>query len=426
MRVSELDGWAERRRIAEQARAERPWSLWGPYLAERQWGTVREDYSRDGNAWRSLPHEEARSRAYRWGEDGLAGLCDERGQMCVSLALWNGHDHILKERLFGLANEEGNHGEDVKEIYHYLDAVPSHAYLKFLYRYPHAAYPYDELVREGQRRGRDEPEYELEDTGIFVSNSFFDVTVEYAKEDVDDIHAVITAINRGAEAADLHIVPQVWFRNTWSWQEGTTQRRPSLTLRPDGGVACEHPRLGSYRLSFDGYPDPLFCENDTNLRLHGWQPDAIGPFKDGFHAAIVDGDDAAVSRESGTKLGLHYFRRLEPGETTRVTLRLSAGTRLRPVDREGTIVHRRIAEADAFYDSLQDGITDADARGIFRQAAAGLIWSKQLYSYDVRLWLKGDPSQPAPPKERNEGRNIHWRHFAAADVLSMPDKWEYP
>ncbi|GJD28793.1 hypothetical protein PMNALOAF_0022 [Methylobacterium adhaesivum] len=422
--MSELDDWAERRRLAEQARGERPWSLWGPYLAERQWGTVREDYSRDGDAWRSLPHDEARSRAYRWGEDGLAGLCDERGHLCLSLALWNGRDHILKERLFGLTNEEGNHGEDVKEVYHYLDAVPSHAYLKMLYRYPQDAYPYADLVAEGRRRGRDEPEYEIEDTGIFDGMRFFDVTVEYAKEDADDIHAVITAVNRGPEAADLHLVPQLWFRNTWSWNGAAA--RPRLEIGADGAVACAHPRLGPYRLSFDGAPEVLFCENDTNLRLHGWQPDAAGPFKDGLHAAIVGGDESAVRRDGGTKLGLHYAFRLAPGETRRVSLRLAAGRRARPVDREGAILHRRIAEANAFYGGLQDGIADAESQAIFRQAAAGLIWSKQLYTYDVRLWLKGDPLQPTPPRERDGGRNTQWRHFAAADVLSMPDTWEYP
>ncbi|WP_331294264.1 MULTISPECIES: MGH1-like glycoside hydrolase domain-containing protein [Methylobacterium] len=415
--------WAERRRIAEQGRGDRAWSLWGPYLSERQWGTVREDYSPCGNAWAALTHEDARSRAYRWGEDGLAGICDERGGLCLALALWNGRDRILKERLFGLTNQEGNHGEDVKEVYHYLDAVPSHAYLKMLYRYPQAAFPYADLVDENMRRGREQPEYEIEETGLFDGDRFFDVTVEYAKADADDVHAVITALNRGPEPADLHVVPQLWFRNTWSWEAG--QARPRIARAPDGGAVCTDDRLGPYRLAFDGDPDLLFCENDTNLRLHGGQPDAPGPFKDGLHAAIVGGDRSAVRRDAGTKLGLHYALRLAPGETARIRLRLSAGMRARAVD-DGSLVRRRVAEADAFYEELQDGIAGPDARAIFRQAAAGLIWSKQLYRYDVRRWLEGDPLQPAPPRERAGGRNGQWRHFAAADVLSMPDTWEYP
>ena len=422
--MSDAIDWAERRRIAEQARGERPWSLWGPYLSERQWGTVREDYSPDGNAWRSLTHDDARSRAYRWGEDGLAGLCDERGLLCLALGLWNGRDAILKERLFGLTNEQGNHGEDVKEHYHYLDAVPSHAYLKFLYRYPQGAYPYEDLVRESLQRSREVPEYEIDDTGLFDGGCFFDVVVEYAKADVDDIHVLVSATNRGPDAADLHLVPQVWFRNTWSWRENSP--RPRLALHPEGGIVCEHHRLGSYRLAFEGDPEVLFCENDTNLRRHAGQPEAEGPFKDGFHAAIVDGDRAAIRRDAGTKLGLHYAVRLEPGETRRIRLRLSAGTRTRSLDADGDVRRRRIAEADAFYEALHERITEPDERAIFRQAAAGLIWSKQLYSYDVQAWLKGDPLQPAPPRERDGGRNTHWRHFAASDVLSMPDKWEYP
>ncbi|WP_132253988.1 MGH1-like glycoside hydrolase domain-containing protein [Methylobacterium segetis] len=423
--MDEVDRWAERRRIAEQGRGERPWWLWGPYLSERQWGTVREDYSADGNAWRSVSHEAARSRAYRWGEDGIAGLSDDHGLMCLSLALWNGQDRILKERLFGLTNEEGNHGEDVKEIYHYLDAVPSHAYLKVLYRYPQTPFPYAEIVEESWRRGRREPEYEIEDTGAFAESRFFDVVVEYAKEDVDDIHMVVTALNRGPEAADLHLVPQIWFRNTWSWRDGEDASRPVLRREHDH-VACEHPRLGSYRLTFAGDPALLFCENETNRRLHGGDPDAAGPFKDGINAHLVEGARDAVAEDSGTKLGLHYAVRLRPGETATVRLRLACGRRPQPVDMDDALLRRRIAEADAFYDLLQDGLADEDRRRIFRQAAAGLIWSKQLYRYDVRLWLKGDPRMPAPPREREGGRNAVWGHFAAADVLSMPDKWEYP
>ncbi|GJD51595.1 hypothetical protein OPKNFCMD_4350 [Methylobacterium crusticola] len=424
--AGDVDPWAERRRIAEQAAGGRAWSLWGPYLSERQWGSVREDYSRDGNAWRFLSHEDARSRAYRWGEDGIAGISDDRGLMCLSLALWNERDRILKERLFGLTNDEGNHGEDVKEVYHYLDAVPSHAYLKYLYKYPHAAYPYDALLAESLRRGRDDPEPKVWDTGLFDGDRYFDVTVEYAKGDVDDVHVRVTAVNRGSEPAVLHLVPQVWFRNIWSWQEEAVPWRPRLLARAAGGVTCEHPRLGTYQLAYSGSPELLFCENDTNLRRHGGQAEAPGPFKDGINDRIVAGEAAAVSSTHGTKLGLHHVVRLAGGETARIRLRLSAGAVPRPVEAEDTVLRRRIAEADAFYETLTEGTAQPDRRRIVRQAAAGLIWSKQLYRYDVRRWLDGDALQPRPPRERARGRNATWRHLAAADVLSMPDKWEYP
>ncbi|MGC5779792.1 MGH1-like glycoside hydrolase domain-containing protein [Methylobacterium sp. NFXW15] len=421
----DADRWAERRRITEQASGDAAWSLWGPYLSDRQWGTVREDYSRDGNAWRSLTFEDARSRAYRWGEDGIAGICDDHGLMCLSLSLWNGRDRILKERLFGLTNEEGNHGEDVKEVYHHLDAVPSHAYLKFLYHYPHGPFPYEELIAGNARRGRDEPEYEIGETGAFDEDRYFAVTVEYGKADADDLFMVVTAINRGAEAAELHLVPQLWFRNIWSWREGRVPWRPWLEAS-EGGVDGHHPRLGRYRLSYGGEPSLLFCENDTNLRLHGGQPEAAGPFKDGLDAAIVRGDLSAVSGTRGTKLGLHYRFHLEPGGKASIRLRLSAGSRRRGVDSAEGILRRRAAEADAFYDTLSEGIDCPDRRRIVRQAAAGLIWTKQLYCYDVRTWLCGDPLQPPPPHERRDGRNATWKHFASADILSMPDKWEYP
>lgn len=422
---TETDGWAERRRIAEQTRGERSWSLWGPYLSERQWGTVREDYSRNGDAWRYLPHDEARSRAYRWGEDGIAGLCDDRGLLCLSLAAWNGRDHILKERLFGLANEEGNHGEDVKELYHYVDAVPSHAYLKFHYRYPQAAFPYDRLIAENQRRTRTDPEFEIADTGIFNESRFFDIVVEYAKADVDDIHVKITARNCGPEAAALHLVPQLWFRNVWSWRTDGAPR-PQMNARRDGSVRCDHPRLDPYHLSIEGTPELLFCENDTNVRRHGGEPNATGRYKDGLHACIVNGDRAAVSSSAGTKLGVHFEYMIAPGETATVRLRLAAGPSPRPVDPEDGTILMRAAEADAFYDFAHDGIEDPDRRAVFRQAAAGLIWTKQLYRYDVREWLEGDPLTPRPPQERNTGRNSTWRHLSVTDILSMPDTWEYP
>jgi hypothetical protein len=421
----EVDLWAERRRVAEKARGEKEWGLWGPYLAERQWGTVREDYSADGNAWRSFTHEDSRSRAYRWGEDGIAGISDDRSFLCLSLALWNGRDRILKERLFGLTNEEGNHGEDVKEIYHYVDATPSHSYLKFLYRYPQAAYPYEDLAEQNRKRGRGAPEYEIGETGIFDEGRFFDVTVEYAKEDDDDIHMVVTATNCGPEPAELHLVPLLSFRNIWAWRPDAVPWRPRMASEPNAGILCEHPRLGSYRLLFGGEPDVLFCDNETNRRLHAGEPDAPGLFKDGINAAIVDGDERAVSRDRGTRVGLVYRLHLGPGESRPIRLRISAGRRVRAIDAEDGILAQRAAEADAFYDALCEGM-DEDARFVFRQASAGLIWSKQFYRYDVRLWLDGDPLQPRPPEERRRGRNATWQHLATADILLMPDKWEYP
>ena len=421
----DVDLWAERRRIAENARGETEWGLWGPYLAERQWGVVREDYSADGNAWRAFTHADARSRAYRWGEDGIAGISDDRSFLCLTLALWNGQDPILKERLFGLTNEEGNHGEDVKEVYHYLDATPSHAYLKFLYRYPQAAFPYEALAAESRARGRDRPECELAETGVLDEGRFFDVTVEYAKEDDDDLHALITAANRGPEPAELHLVPTLTFRNIWAWRPDAVPWRPRMTAEPGGGILCEHPRLGSYRLAHEGEPAILFCENETNRRLHAGEPDAAGPFKDGIGRAIVDGDAAAVSREGGTRAGLHYRATLAPGETMTVRLRLSAGRRVRAVETDDGTLNRRVAEADAFYDELCAGMND-DERRIFREASAGLIWSKQFYRYDVRTWLDGDPLGPRPPDSRREGRNATWGHLATADILLMPDAWEYP
>ena len=422
----DIDRWAERRRIAEQARGERSWTLWGPYLSERQWGTVREDYSRNADAWRYLPHEDARSRAYRWGEDGIAGVSDDRQLMCLALALWNGNDHILKERLFGLANEEGNHGEDVKEIYHYTDAVPSHAYLKYLYRYPHAAYPYSGLLSESRRRSRSDPEYDIVDTGVFDENRYFDVTVEYAKGDVDDLHVRITACNRGPDPAALHVLPHLWFRNIWAWRRDGVATRPSLTRRPDGAVRCDHERLGTYYLAYEGPAEVLFCENETNIRLHGGSSNGIPRYKDGINAYVVDGDEAAVSHETGTKVALRVARTLGPQETLTVRLRLAAGSAPRPVDPQDLILRQRAAEADAFYETVQEGIDDPDRGNVFRQASAGLIWSKQLYRYDVRQWLDGDPLQPGPPVERRDGRNSTWAHLAVTDILSMPDKWEYP
>jgi hypothetical protein len=399
------------------------WLQWGPYLAERQWGTVREDYSTDGNAWAYFPFEHARSRAYRWGEDGIAGFTDDRLRWCLSLALWNGRDPILKERMFGLTNAQGNHGEDVKELYYFLDGTPSHSYMRMLYKYPHAAFPYDTLIAENARRGLDQPEYELLDTGVFDEDKYFDVTVEYAKAAPNDILIRITIDNRGPDAAELHVLPQLWARNTWDWRPGIP--RPVLTLA-DGGVNAWHNRMEERRLSIDTEADWLFCRNETNTSLL-YGSDEAGPFKDGINDFLVNGQADAVNRAQGTKCAAHVKLTLPPAG--RHVLRL----RWRPSDNAGdpfadhdALFARRIAEADAFYAALQTNIADPDARLVQRQALAGMLWSKQFYRYDVRRWLEGDPLQPVPPPGRDEIRNGDWRHLNNRDIISMPDTWEYP
>ena len=398
------------------------WRRWGPYLTERQWGTVREDYSPHGTAWDYLPHDHARSRAYRWGEDGIGGFGHERQLWCLGVALWNGRDPILKERLFGLTNSEGNHGEDVKEEYAYLDGTPTHSYMRMLYRYPQAAFPYAGLVEENARRGTDEPEYELVDTGAFDEDRYFDVLIEYAKASPDDILMRLTVVNRGPEPADLHLVPQLWARNTWSWKQRS--RRPLLRAEA-GGVQAQHPRLRPMRLDCDEDAPFVFCENETNVRrLFGM--DGAGPFKDGINDFVVHNDAAALSPESqGTKCAVPLLLRLEPGGQRQVRLRFRPQERdADPFARFDAVFQQRRAEADAFYDALQAGIADPDVRLVQRQAFAGMLWSKQLYLFDVRRWLEGDPAQPPPPDTRTRDRD--WRHLNNADVMSMPDKWEYP
>ena len=428
---------AESKRLAEDARRERNWKRWGPYLAERQWGTVREDYSPYGECWGYFPHDHARSRAYRWGEDGLLGFTDRQGRLAFALALWNGADPILKERLFGLTGPEGNHGEDVKECYYYLDATPTHSYNRALYKYPQREFPYAALVAENARRGKGEPEYELADTGAFDQNRYFDVAAEYAKASPDDLLVRISVANRGPEAATLHLLPTLWFRNTWSWgREGEKYGpKPSLSLRDDR-VAVDHWSLGRYELAADrastgGAPSWLFTENDTNVdRLFG-SPNAQPYVKDAFHAYVIDGrHDAVNPAMTGTKAAAHYVLALGPGETATVRLRLTmAGqaTGADPFGREfdGTF-GARIREADAFYAARLPEASTPDERAVARQAYAGLLWSKQFYHYAVDEWLDGDPAQPAPPHARRMGRNAEWAHVYNADVISMPDKWEYP
>jgi hypothetical protein len=415
---------SERARLAEDVRGEHAWRRWGPYLAERQWGTVREDYSADGNAWNHFPHDMAPWRAYRWGEDGIAAVSDNRQRLCLALALWNGRDPILKERLFGLANEEGNHGEDVKELYWYLDATPTHSYLKFLYKYPQGAFPYALLREESRRRSRDDPTFELLDTGLFDEDRYFDVLVEYAKASPDDLLMRITVTNRGPDPATLHLLPQLWFRNTWSWGEPRGER-PSLRMARSG-IEAQHAKLGTFRLDAADAPDLLFCENDSNPVRLGDTARA-GFFKDAFHEYVVEGRREAVNpAQNGTKAAALYRRELSAGGEICLRLRLARHPSDMPFDDFDAIIAARRDEADRFYGEIQCGLTEPDARLIHRQALAGMIWSKQYYRYDVERWLAGDPAQPPPPEARRHGRNADWEHVDAGEILSMPDKWEYP
>ncbi len=411
----------ERLRLAKEGPA---WKRWGPYLTERQWGTVREDYSPHGTAWDWITHDMARSKAFRWGEEGIAGISDEHQRLCLALALWNGRDPILKERLFGLTGSEGNHGEDVKELYFYLDATPTHSYLKMAYAYPQAEFPYARLVEENRRRGRQEPEYELLDTGVFADDRFFDVEVELAKADPEDLLYRVTVWNRGPEAAEIHVLPTLWFRNTWAFDPA--RGRPEIR-RMDGRLEASHPELGVRELFLEGEHELLFCDNETNVsRLYGLT-EASGPFKDGINDRVVGGNVSAVSGEArGTKMAAWYRLRIEPGSAAVVRVRLTDRHLDAPFADYDQVVEKRRQDADAFYAELQAEIADEDSRRVQRQALAGMIWSKQTYHLDVDLWLDGDPGQPPPPAERRRGRNADWRHLNNANVLSMPDTWEYP
>lgn len=418
---------AERVRLEETARRQRHWRRWGPYLSERQWGTVREDYSPDGKAWEYLPFEHARSRAYRWGEDGLLGWCDNRQRLCFAVALWNGQDRILKERLFGLNGPEGNHGEDVKELYYYLDSTPTHSYAKALYKYPQIAFPYDQLRAESRRRTRLEPEFELIETGILDDDRYFDVLAEYAKADVDDLLIRLTVTNRGPRPATLHVLPTLWFRNTWSWRVGAP--RPALRLDGPGRVNVVEDSLGQFEWLLDDPVDLLFTENDTNKqRLYGVSNPS--PYvKDAFHDFVVQGQAGSVNpAQVGTKCAALYRLRLGPGEEQVLRLRLRWATDARP-DPWGdfnTAFTTRLQEADEFYADLQKPDLSADACNVQRQAFAGLLWTKQYYHFVVEDWLRGDPASPPPPRGHAEVRNHDWPHLFNEDVVSMPDKWEYP
>ena len=419
---------AEDQRLEEARRRTKHWKRWGPYLSERAWGTVREDYSPYGTAWDYFPHDDARSRAYRWNEDGIAGISDRHQKICFAIALWNGRDPILKERLFGLTGNEGNHGEDVKEYYFYVDSTPTHSYMKYLYKYPQTEYPYGQLVEENRRRGKLAPEFELIDTGIFDSDRYFDVVVEYAKADVEDILVKITVSNRGPEDASLNLLPTIWFRNTWSWnQNGTAKPWLRSTSEDVVELNCD---LGKRRLYCDGAPELLFTENNTNTQRLFNFTNGSRYAKDGINDYIVHGNGRAVNPEKiGTKAAANYKLTIGPNESLTIRLRLTDkeyNKKQEAFTNFEKIFGTRVHEADDFYQTVMPKHLSHDARLVMRQAFAGMLWSKQYYHYVIENWLDGDPATPKPPAERARGRNHEWKHLYNADVISMPDKWEYP
>ncbi len=412
---------AERLRLREAEHGLVAWKRWGPYLAERAWGTVREDYSPYGTAWEFFPHDHARSRTYRWNEDGLAGWCDDRQTLCLSLALWNGRDPILKERIFGLTGNEGNHSEDAKEYWWFVDSTPTHSYMRWRYHYPQREFPYDDLVAENRRRTKLDPEYELLDTGVFDDDRYWWIEAEFAKATPDDVYVKVTVGNPGPESATIDVLPTLWFRNTWAW--GIDPRKPTLSTQA-GFVIAEHHELGRYVLALEGDPELLFCDNETNsLRLWG-VPGPAYP-KDGINDHVIHGAPTVNPDRVGTKMAARYRLTVAPGATAAVRFALGPGTS-REEETADEILSERRAEADAFYDPITpDGATEDEAR-VLRQAFAGMLWSKQFFHFDVDRWLVGDPSMPTPPPERLHGRNKDWRHLDSLDVLSMPDTWEYP
>ncbi|MGA9031818.1 MAG: hypothetical protein WB402_04785 [Sulfuricaulis sp.] len=447
MNMSGMANDAEKKRLetCRSGAGKIPWKKWGPYLSERQWGTVREDYSEGGDAWNFFTHDHARSRAYRWGEDGIAGISDDKQRLCFSLALWNGKDPILKERLFGLTNSEGNHGEDVKEYYFYLDSTPTHSYMKYLYKYPQAAYPYADLIETNRRRTRNDMEYELLDTGVFNDDRYFDVFVEYAKAGPEDILVKITAANRGPDAAELHLLPTLWYRNDWaSWitESNRAPEKPNLKqIKAAAGtsaVAATHRLLGKFILSCEGEVPLLFTDNTTNnARLFPGQPNA-GPYvKDGINNCVVQGDQAAVNPEKqGTKVAAHYRMTIASGQSATVRLRLTArGSAGQSTTTKSAAVPfgpafdatltARLQEADEFYRSVTPPSVSPDAANVMRQAIAGMLWSKQFFFFDGDSWLEEHHSNPLHSGYRNS-RNSEWFHMLNEDVISMPDKWEYP
>ena len=410
----------------EKKRLQDPvWKKWGPYLSERQWGTVREDYSENGSSWEFSTHESARSKAWRWGEDGIGGMADERLLLCMAVSLWNTRDPILKERYFGLGGNEGNHGEDVKELYYFLDATPTHSYLKMLYKYPQQEYPYLQLLQENRRRGRNEPEFELTDTGIFNEQKYFDVFIEYAKASPEDILLKITVYNRGAEEAPLHILPNIWFRNTWDW--GYSSDKPSLERMTDDSIFIQHELLGKRVLYADCPDQVVFCDNESNSeKLYSIPSNGERFYKDGINDFVVSGAATVNPGQSGTKAAFHFKKNIPPGKSETIRIRLSPDAVEKPFGDFDHLFELRSQEAESFYAEVQQKLKNEEHKKIQRQAYAGMIWCKQFYDYNVEKWLNGDPASTPPPDQRKKGRNHNWRHLNSSDIISMPDTWEYP
>jgi hypothetical protein len=415
----------EQKRLNEARESGVPWKKWGPYLSERQWGTVREDYSKDGNAWNYFSHDQSRSRAYRWGEDGMAGISDDKQRLCFSLALWNGRDPILKERLFGLTNSEGNHGEDVKEYYFYLDSTPTHSYMKYLYKYPQREFPYGDLVQTNGRRTREDFEYELLDTGIFDDDHYFDVFVEYAKADAEDLLVRITVHNRGPEAAPIHVLPTLWFRNTWSW--GESEGKPVLEDAGNGTIKARHVDLGEYSLECDGSPELLFTENESNITRLWGERNPTPHVKDAFHNYVINRrHDAVNPAHVGTKAAAHYVLDVPAGGSRVVQVRLNQGGKGKYFADFDKIFAARLADADEFYNRITPATLNEDQRRLHRQALAGMLWTKQYYYFDLDKWLVEHDAHPLVNSGKAGVRNAEWFHMLNSDVISMPDKWEYP
>ena len=415
----------ERQRLKEDREWKKHWKKWGPYLTERQWGTVREDYSPNGAAWDNVTHDEAKSKAYRWGEEGIGGVSDYKQKLCVAWAFWNGKDPIIKERLFGLTGPQGNHGEDVKELYYYLDSTPSHSYMKMLYKYPQNAFPYKQLVEENRIRTKNDPEFEILDTGLFDNDAYFDIFIEYAKEDIEDITAIATIHNRGKEDAEIWVMPTIWFRKNWF--TGHEPFMPKLSKINEQSIKAYSPKSGNYFFSFDGEPELKFCDNETNREKLYHIPNEKKYLKDAINDYVVHNFSQHLNPDNyGTKAAAIYKFRIPAGSSSVVKFRMTHQEIKESVLSCDEILKVRKKEADEFYAEIQDRVKDKDMRNIQRQAFAGMMWSKQFYYYNVERWLEGDPGRYTPPKERKKGRNHNWRHLHNYDIISMPDKWEYP